>query len=93
MTGCAAEQSAMPPVITQRPVSGASAALVFDVPITLTEPEVNISRDDRGQAALVGYEEGSVSNYSIVTDNRQTDDGSDDYVKESVTVRNGATHH
>jgi len=72
--------------------SYASAALVFDAPITLTMPYIDISRDDRGQAALVGYEEGGSSTYDIVSDDRRSNDFSDGYVRESFTERTGITH-
>jgi len=82
----------MQTVIIPAENAGASAALVFDAPITLYSPYIDISRDDRGQAALIGYEEGNTSTYDIVTDNRQSTDWSDRFVRESVTERIGVTH-
>ncbi len=66
-----------------------AAALAFDPPITLAEGPINISRDDRGPAALVGFEESSTTYYDIYSDNRQADDGSDRVVRESVSFREG----
>ncbi len=79
--------------LTIAPVQGrACAALVFDAPITLSAPPVEIARDDRGPAAFVGYEEATTSYYSISNDNRQSNDYSDGFVREAVTVQNGAIH-
>jgi hypothetical protein len=95
LTGCATEQPAMQagnmPQVTGSGGTAASA-LAFDAPITLYAPYVDISRDDRGTVAVVGYEEGGTSYYDIVTDNRQTTDGSDQFVRESLTERVGVTH-
>jgi hypothetical protein len=96
LSGCASEQPVMQadnaPLVTGS--AGATAsALAFDVPITLYAPYIDISRDDRGPVAVVGYEEGGTSYYDVVTDNRQTTDGSDQFVREAVTERVGVTHH
>jgi hypothetical protein len=92
LTGCATQQPAVQTVTIPPAPSYASAALVFDAPITLTMPYIDISRDDRGQAALVGYEEGGSSTYDIVSDDRRSNDFSDGYVRESFTERTGITH-
>ena len=94
-TGCATEQPAMQAVNTspviQQPIY-ASAALAFDAPITLSSPYIDISRDDRGLAALVGFEEGNTSTYDVINDNRQGADCSSNYIRESITERSGVTH-
>ncbi len=82
----------MPPVTISQPAGSAAAALVFDAPITLYQPYVDISRDDRGPAALVGYDEGATSTYDIISDNRLTTDRSNLYLRESVTEQTGAVH-
>jgi hypothetical protein len=92
LTGCATEQPAMQAGNIPQVTGSASSALAFDAPITLYSPYVDISRDDRGTVAVIGYEEGGTSYYDVVTDNRQTTDGSDQFVRESVTERVGVTH-
>ena len=79
-TGNAA--AAVAPVIS-------SAALAFDPPLTLAEGPVNVSRDDRGPAALAGFEETSNSKFAVFSDNRQATDGSDRVVHETVSFRFG----
>ncbi len=73
------------------PMNATAAALAFDPPLTLAEGPINISRDDRGQAALVGFQEASTSAYGIFSENRQADDGTDRVVRESVSFRTGIT--
>jgi hypothetical protein len=92
LTGCA---SSTPVVQTVNIPSGpmyASAALAFDPPITLNQPELDLSRSNRGEAAFIGYEDVTTSYYDIYNDNRESTDLSDRFVRESVTERIGVTH-
>jgi hypothetical protein len=90
MAGCASDKPVLRMSTTQ-PVVTTAAALAFDPPITLAEAPVNISRDDRGAAALVGFDESSTTYYGIYSDNRQADDGSDRIVRDSVSFKEGQT--
>jgi hypothetical protein len=91
-TGCATQPPVRESVIISTPPAYASAALAFDAPITFGGPYIDITRADRGPAALVGYEEGGSSTYDIVSDDRRTSDCTDGYVRESITERTGITH-
>lgn len=92
MTGCAAPQPAMPVVITAPPGEGTAAALVFDAPITFNQAPLDLSRSNHGPAAFLGFEDSSTTYYDIVTDNRTSTDCGDDFTRESVSERVGATH-
>ncbi len=90
MSGCASDKQAMQASNTPPPPSQVTcAALAFDPPITLAEGPVNISRDNRGPAALAGFEEPSTSTYGIYSENRQADDGSDFVVRDAFSFRTG----
>jgi hypothetical protein len=91
MTGCAAQPPVVTPVTMVPGEQFACAALAFDAPITLDEPAINPSRSNRGAAAFVGFEDNTISYYDIISDNRQTTDFSDRFVRESVTEHIGST--
>lgn len=74
------------------PPARTASALTFDPPIALAEPSPDLSRADRGQAALVGFEEPSTSTYSVFTYNRQSSNRADYYDKEAVSGKQGTTH-
>ena len=74
------------------PDSRAASALAFDPPIAMNEAAPDLSRDARGQAALVGFEEASNSTYDVFTYDRQASDSSDYYDQEAVSERVGSTH-
>ena len=95
LTGCAAnsDHRQMPPATPRETAAPSStAALAFDPPITQHEDRPDLSRDRRGQAALVGFEEPSTSTYDVFTYNRQSSDYSDYYDSEAVSERVGTTH-
>jgi hypothetical protein len=92
MTGCAANQPAMPVDITPPPDEGSAAALVFDVPITLDQAPIDLSRSNHGPAAFVGFDDSSTTYYDIVTDNRQSTDCGDQFARESLSERVGTSH-
>ena len=92
LVGCAEQPVAVQNSNINYGPAVASAALVFDPPITLGEAPINLSRADRGEAALVGYEDNATSYYDVFSDNRQSTDFSDRFVKESITERVGVTH-
>lgn len=93
LAGCSASST----LTAQRPVgmlapSSTASALAFDPPITLNEARPDLSRDARGPAALVGFEEPSTSSYDVFTYNRQSSDLSDYYDQEAISERVGTTH-
>jgi uncharacterized protein YcfL len=89
LTGCASQQPAMQADNTPPAPARTSAALVFDAPITFSEPEIEISRDDRGAAAFMGFDEGSTVQYDTYSYDRQSTDRGDRYVQDSITEKTG----
>ncbi|HEX8913404.1 MAG TPA: hypothetical protein VF796_13670 [Humisphaera sp.] len=77
-TGCAASRDPEPRAITTvTEVEGgyravAASALVFDPPVALSEPPIELARGPRQPAAFFGYDEGSVETYRLYVDDRQT---------------------
>ena len=94
LAGCganAAPSSSRPTPMAGTATSTASA-LAFDPPIALHEPAPDLSRDARGQAALIGFEEPTTSTFDVFTYNRQSSDYSDYYDSEAVSEKVGTTH-
>ena len=91
MVGCAAQTARTASVPPLEP-SHTSSALAFDPPIAQAEPTPDLSRDNRGQAALVGFEEPATSSYDVFTYNRQANDNGSYYDKEAITEKVGTTH-
>lgn len=74
-----------------RPVSTvASSALVFDPPLTLSEPRLDLSRQLRGEAAFAGFEDSTVTYFYVRTDDRQTNDFTDRYAREGYSAKVGS---
>ena len=89
--GCASHKSAHMPgpnALRERP----AAALVFTPAIAYGEPEIDLSRDVRQSAAFLGFEEPSATFFAVRSDDRQTSDGTDRFVRRSVSVKVGVTH-
>jgi hypothetical protein len=57
----------------------AASALVFDPPVALEEPALDLSRADRQPSAFFGYEEGFVEYYRLTVDDRQLGYGGSGY--------------
>ena len=93
LVGCAAEAEKPVAMTTPPPVGGrTSSALAFDPPIARGWDASDLSRDQRGQAALLGFEEPSTSTYDVFTYNRQASNFSSYYDKEAVSERVGTVH-
>jgi hypothetical protein len=92
--GCAAQppvqQSSAPPA--NGSWGRSSSALAFDPPIARAEITPDLSRDGRGGAALVGFEEPATSSYDVLTYDSQGTDGSSYYDKQAISERIGTTH-
>ena len=89
--GCAKHPSTRverPSGLRDRPAS----ALVFTPAIALAEPEIDLARDVRQPAAFVGFEEPTATFFAVRSDDRQTSDGTDRFVRRAVSVKVGVTH-
>ncbi len=76
---------------TQANLDNSSSALVFDPPIAMNEPAIDLSRSTHGEAAYAGYEDTTTTYFYIHTDDRQTTDSSDRFVREGYSEKVGAT--
>src|SRR5688572_20445562 len=52
-----------------------ASALVFDPPVAMDEPRLQLSRADRGPGVSVGYDELIAEYYSVRLDDRQVGNG------------------
>jgi hypothetical protein len=91
MTGCAAQQPTMPAVTIASNVDVASAALVFDAPITLDQEPIELPRDIRGPAAFAGYQSTSTSYYDVFSYNRQSTGRGNFFYRDAVTEQVGTS--
>ena len=69
-----------------------TASLVFTPPVSLAEEPVELAREDRTPRAFVGYDEVTTSYFHIWTDDRQTNDGTDRYVRRSRIEKVGVSY-
>jgi len=96
--GCAAKKAVQPPPTTAeapatQPVyeESASAALVFQPPIAMGEPQLALSREGREIEAFMGFDQTSTTYHYVRFDDRQSDDFEDGYERRSVTVQVGVS--
>jgi hypothetical protein len=89
--GCASKQQGR--LSAQQGYDDAStASLVFTPPVALDDEPLELARDDRTPRAFVGYDEVSTSYFHIWTDDRQTNDGTDRYVRRSRIEKVGVSY-
>jgi hypothetical protein len=68
----------------------ASSALAFDPPIAMNEPALDLSRSTHGEAAFAGFEDTTTTSFYIHTDDRQTTDLTDRFVREGYSEKVGS---
>jgi hypothetical protein len=92
--GCAARSPKRPDGMGMRPTyeDAPAAALVFDSPVTLNEPPIFLPRDQRQPGAFVGFDELTITYQYLRTDDRHTNDGTDRYIRRSVSERIGVSY-
>ena len=86
LTGCAAQPK---PAVSQIDAPIASSALAFDPPVTMNVAPIDLSRDTRGEAAFIGYEDSSTTYFDQYTDDRRTTDNSDRLQRETYSEHVG----
>lgn len=69
-----------------------TSSLVFTPPVAMGEQPVELAREDRTPRAFVGYDEVSTSYFHIWTDDRQTNDGTDRYVRRATIEKMGVSY-
>jgi len=88
LAGCVSQPPAGQPPAAE-PV--ASSALVFDPPIAMYNAPLDLSRSTRGEAAFAGFEDTATTYFDVWTDDRQTTDSTDRFVREGFSEKIGAT--
>jgi hypothetical protein len=90
LAGCASQQ---PQTMSKgnQDLSSASAALVFDPPIAMNTPPVDLSRETHGEAAYAGFEDTTTTQFYIRTDDRETTDFSNRFEREGFSEKVGST--
>jgi len=88
--GCHASkpQAATERVYLDRPAT----MLVFDPPTATIDASTALPRDARERAAVVGYDEVTVSSYYVRQEDRQSDDWGDAYNRSSYSSRSGLSY-
>lgn len=69
-----------------------ASSLVFTPPVAMGEEPLELARDDRTPRAFVGYDEVSTSYFQIWTEDRQTNDGTDRYVRRATIEKVGVSY-
>jgi len=69
-----------------------ATALAFTPTIALHEPPIALWRDLRQPAAFVGFEGLGASFIYIRTDDRQSNDNTDSYLRQSIIEKTGVTY-
>ena len=93
--GCAAhkpEPKAQALPITTSYASVPAGSLVFDPPVIVGQPPLQLSRDDRAPSAFAGYDSTTATYFYVRTDDRQTSDRSDRYERRSITEKTGVSY-
>jgi hypothetical protein len=91
LAGCSTEQPQTTMLKSNANLGNASAALVFDPPIAMNQPPLDLSRSTRGEAAFAGFEETTTTYFDVRTDDRQTTDLTDQFVREGYSEQVGST--
>ena len=95
--GCASKPSNQPQAQVAPEASDAvvASALLFDPPVILDEPPIDLSRESRERSAFVGYEDQTVTFSYIHIDDRQLSSGGhnrDRYERRAVIDRFGTSY-
>jgi hypothetical protein len=106
MAGCASQPGGVSSVHQSHDYDDNSTAVVlaFDPPAIAGMPELDLSREDRGTAAFVGFEDARTTYYSLTNDDWYSDfsggggggrfgrfQGPDDYQRRAVSQTSGIT--
>jgi hypothetical protein len=89
LAGCVSE----PPATMSKSnpnLATATAALAFDPPIAMNEPALDLSRSTHGEAAFAGFENTTTTFFDVHTDDRQTTDLSNRFVREGYSEQVGS---
>ena len=98
MVGCASKPA--PPVAATAPSpiydDAVAAALVYDTPVIVNSPRLEVSREGRGPSAYAGFEDITTTFYYLRIDDRQlnTNGGvnNDRFERQAITERVGVSY-
>src|SRR5688572_26797506 len=101
-SGCASKPAApVPPApVAQAAESvydraATASALMYDPPVAVNAPRIDVSRDGRAQAAFAGYEELTVTQFYLFQDDRQQNYGgwnNDRFERRAITQKASVTY-
>lgn len=100
VAGCAS-QPAQPAAVTAPPPEpvyddAVAAALVYEPPVMVDQPRLEIPRENRAQSAYVGFEELTATYYYLWQDDRQLNYGNsnhhDRFERRAISVKTGVTY-
>jgi hypothetical protein len=93
LTGCAASRK---PAAVAPPRSNyqdrAATALAFTPPVAQGAEHIDLPRAQRGPAVFVGFDALTETFFYVRTDDRFTNDGSDRFIRRSVSERVGVSY-
>jgi hypothetical protein len=103
LAGCASQPAGVLPVQQGQDYDNTpAAALAFDPPAVAGMPQLDLSRDDRGTAAFVGFEDARTTYYSLTTNDWYSDfsgggrfgrgTSPDYYQRQAVSQTSGITY-
>jgi|GEM_PF-1064183 hypothetical protein len=101
--GCASQSAGVSPVQQSHVYDNAPAAvLAFDPPALAGMPQLDLSRDDRGTAAFMGFEDAQTTYYSLTTNDWYSDGAGggrfgrgvngDYYQRQAISETSGITY-
>ena len=95
MAGCASQRPAAQPQLSfpqSDEDSPQATALVFSAPLTMNQPLVFLPRDIRQPSAFVRFDELITTFYDVYTEDRQTNDFTDRYLRTATIERVGVSY-
>jgi hypothetical protein len=97
LVGCATHSA--PPVASVAPApiydDAVAAALVYDPPVVINSPRIDVSREGRAPTAYAGFEELTTTFYYLRIDDRQLTTGgvnNDRFERQAITQRVGVSY-
>lgn len=103
LAGCASQPTGVSSVQQSHEYDSAPSApvLAFDPPAIAGMPELDLSRDDRGTAAFLGFQDATTTYYSLTNDDWYSDfsgggrfgrfQSPDDYQRRAISQTSGIT--
>jgi hypothetical protein len=94
-SGCAAAHKPVSAITESKPryAMATSGSLVFDPPVAIGQPPLQLGRDSRQASAFAGYDSSTTTFFYVRTEDRQGSDGRHDrYERDSVSEKVGVNY-